>query len=64
MTAAKAPIGQWFEIGVYWERAKTPNGQFAVYIDGVATPMESRQTKLRDRYLQVNEDKPQAYERQ
>jgi hypothetical protein len=35
MTAAKAPIGQWFEIGVYWERAKTPNGQFAVYIDGV-----------------------------
>jgi imidazolonepropionase-like amidohydrolase len=36
----------------------------AVYIDGVATPMESRQTKLRDRYLQLNEDKPQAYERQ
>jgi imidazolonepropionase-like amidohydrolase len=36
----------------------------AVYIDGVATPMESRQTKLRDRYLQLNGDKPQAYERQ
>ena len=36
----------------------------AVYIDGVATPMESRQTKLRDRYMQVNEAKPQAYERQ
>ncbi len=36
----------------------------AVYIDGVSTPMESRQTKLRDRYLQLNEDRPQAYERQ
>jgi adenine deaminase len=36
----------------------------AVYIDGVATQMESRQTKLRDRYMQVNEAKPQAYERQ
>lgn len=36
----------------------------AVYIDGVATPMESRQTKLRDRYMTLTEDKPQAYERQ
>ena len=36
----------------------------AVYIDGVATPMESRQTKLRDRYMKLNEGKPQAYERQ
>jgi imidazolonepropionase-like amidohydrolase len=35
----------------------------AVYIDGVATPMESRQTKLRDRYMKLNENKPQAYER-
>lgn len=36
----------------------------AVYIAGVATPMVSRQTKLRDRYLNLDEDKPQAYERQ
>jgi imidazolonepropionase-like amidohydrolase len=36
----------------------------AVYIAGVSTPMESRQTKLRDRYLNLDEDKPQAYERQ
>ena len=36
----------------------------AVYIDGVATPMESRQTKLRDRYMRLDEDRPQAYERQ
>ncbi len=36
----------------------------AVYIDGVATPMESRQTKLRDRYRDLDEAKPQAYERQ
>jgi imidazolonepropionase-like amidohydrolase len=36
----------------------------AVYIDGVSTPMESRQSKLRDRYLRLDEEKPQAYERQ
>jgi imidazolonepropionase-like amidohydrolase len=36
----------------------------AVYIAGVSTSMESRQTKLRDRYRELNEDKPQAYERQ
>jgi len=36
----------------------------AVYIAGVSTPMESRQTKLRDRYLKLDEPKPQAYERQ
>lgn len=36
----------------------------AVYIDGVPTSMESRQTKLRDRYLDVSEPLPQAYERQ
>lgn len=36
----------------------------AVYIAGVAAPMESRQTKLRDRYLNLNEPLPQAYERQ
>lgn len=35
----------------------------AVFIDGVETPMESRQTKLRDRYLNLNEPLPQAYER-
>lgn len=36
----------------------------AVYIAGVETAMESRQTKLRDRYKSLGEDKPQAYERQ
>lgn len=36
----------------------------AVYIDGVSTSMESRQTKLRDRYLNLDEPLPQAYERQ
>ncbi|OYX49398.1 MAG: hypothetical protein B7Y90_07550 [Alphaproteobacteria bacterium 32-64-14] len=36
----------------------------AVYIDGLPTSMESRQTKLRDRYLKLDEPLPQAYERQ
>lgn len=36
----------------------------AVYIAGVSTPMESRQTKLRDRYINLDEPRPQAYERQ
>jgi len=36
----------------------------AVYIAGVATPMVSRQTRLRDRYLNLDEPLPQAYERQ
>jgi imidazolonepropionase-like amidohydrolase len=35
----------------------------AVFIAGAETPMESRQTKLRDRYLDLNEANPQAYER-
>lgn len=35
----------------------------AVYIAGVSTPMESRQTKLRDRYMNLDEPRPQAYER-
>jgi len=35
----------------------------AVFIAGVETPMESRQTKLRDRYLSLDEPLPQAYER-
>lgn len=35
----------------------------AVFIAGVQTPMESRQTKLRDRYLNLDEATPQAYER-
>jgi imidazolonepropionase-like amidohydrolase len=35
----------------------------AVYINGVATSLVSRQTKLRDRYLNLNEPMPQAYER-
>ena len=35
----------------------------AVFIAGVETPMESRQTKLRDRYLNLDEPLPQAYER-
>lgn len=33
----------------------------AVIIDGKVMPMESRQTKLRDRYLPVNPEMPRAY---
>ncbi len=36
----------------------------AVFINGVETPMKSRQTELRDRYLKLDESLPQAYERQ
>jgi imidazolonepropionase-like amidohydrolase len=36
----------------------------AVFIAGAETIMESRQTKLRDRYLNLSEPLPQAYERQ
>ena len=36
----------------------------AVYIAGVSTPMVSRQTKLRDRYMNLDETRPQAYERE
>lgn len=32
-----------------------------VYIGGKAMPMESRQTKLRDRYLDINKTKPVTY---
>ncbi len=32
-----------------------------VFINGVAIPMQSRQTLLRDRYLQTNSGKPPAY---
>lgn len=32
-----------------------------VFINGVAIPMQSRQTLLRDRYLQTDSDKPPAY---
>jgi len=32
-----------------------------VLINGVVIPMESRQTMLRDRYLQMNSEKPPAY---
>jgi len=36
----------------------------AVYIDGEAQPMESRQTKLRDRYFSLDEsERPLAYKR-
>ena len=36
----------------------------AVFIDGVSEPMESRQTKLRDRYLSLDEsERPLAYRR-
>jgi imidazolonepropionase-like amidohydrolase len=35
----------------------------AVYIDGVATPMTSRQTELRDRYMTLGEADPPAYRR-
>lgn len=36
----------------------------AVFINGDETPMKSRQTELRDRYLKLDEPLPQAYERQ
>jgi imidazolonepropionase-like amidohydrolase len=36
----------------------------AVFINGEETPMKSRQTELRDRYLKLDEPLPQAYERQ
>lgn len=35
----------------------------AVLIDGEATDMESRQTRLRDRYLNITDDTPFAYRR-
>ena len=35
-----------------------------VLINGVAIPMESRQTMLRDRYLQMDSEKPPAYRAQ
>ena len=41
-----------FELTTYAEQ---------VLIDGVSIPMVSRQTLLRDRYLQMNSDKPPAY---
>ena len=34
-----------------------------VFIKGEMIPMESRQTKLRDRYLELNQDKPMNYVR-
>jgi len=34
-----------------------------VLINGVAVPMESRQTMLRDRYLQMDSKEPPAYRR-
>jgi imidazolonepropionase-like amidohydrolase len=37
-------------------------GALAVYIDGEAQPMESRQTKLRDRYMSLDEsERPLAF---
>ena len=41
-----------FELTTYAEQ---------VLINGVAIPMESRQTMLRDRYLQMDSEKPPAY---
>jgi imidazolonepropionase-like amidohydrolase len=35
----------------------------AVYIDGVATPMRSRQTELRDRYMTLGGSEPPQYKR-
>lgn len=36
----------------------------AVFIAGAETPLRSRQTELRDRYLRLNEPLPQAYDRE
>jgi imidazolonepropionase-like amidohydrolase len=36
----------------------------AVFIDGESQPMESRQTRLRDRYISLDEsERPLAYKR-
>lgn len=35
----------------------------AVLIDGEPTPMDSRQTRLRDRYINITDDTPYAYRR-
>jgi imidazolonepropionase-like amidohydrolase len=43
---------------------ETASAPTAVFIDGVPQSLESRQTKLRDRYLDLDEsDKPLAYKR-
>lgn len=54
--AADAVIwpGDPFELTTYAEQ---------VIIDGKSVPMVSRQTLLRDRYLQIDSDKPPAYRR-
>jgi hypothetical protein len=39
-------------------------GENAVFIDGESQPMESRQTRLRDRYRTIDESqKPMAFKR-
>ncbi len=32
--AAEVPVGRWFHMVVYWQRAADPTGAFALYIDG------------------------------
>lgn len=32
---ADVPVGEWFHLEVYWERAKDATGTFALYVDGV-----------------------------
>lgn len=50
---------------VVWNGDPLETATFAdhVFIQGRKIPMESRQTKLRDRYLELNEARPQAYDK-
>ncbi|MBW3568380.1 MAG: amidohydrolase family protein, partial [Proteobacteria bacterium] len=50
---------------VVWDGDPLETTTFAdhVFIQGRKIPMESRQTKLRDRYLELNEVRPQAYDK-
>jgi len=50
---------------VVWDGDPLETSTFAdhVFIQGRNIPMESRQTKLRDRYLNLDEDRPQAYDK-
>lgn len=50
---------------VVWDGDPLETSTFAdhVFIQGRKIPMESRQTKLRDRYMSVDEARPQAYDK-
>lgn len=33
-TDGEVPVGEWFQLEVYWERATDPSGTFELYVDG------------------------------